>query len=163
MATRSRNRLSYNQAQFQGVQGVINKLRKFGSIGENRIKTISETIANEIAADAKMNILGYQDAELAGKIAQSIRVEKVRSDNFSYTVRVAEQPMCAYVEFGTGSFVQVPPGWEKIAWHYYVNGKGYMRPYPYLYPAYYKGRRQYKKDLKDSLNYLVSRFNSNSI
>lgn len=160
---RSRNRLSYNQASFQGVAGTISNLRKFGSIGENRIKIISETIANEIAADAKVNVMGYRDKELASQIAQSIKVEKVRSDNFSYTVRVGTQPMSAYVEFGTGVFVQVPKGWEKIAWHYYVNGKGFMYPYPYLYPAYYKGRRQYKKDLKDSLNYLISRFNSNSI
>ena len=160
---RSVNRLSYRTASFQGVQGTIEKLRKFGSIGENRIKIISETIANEIASDAKQNISGYQDRELAGKISASIKVEKVRSDAFSYTVRVGEQPMCAYLEFGTGTFVQIPPGFEKIAWQYYVNGKGYMRPYPYLYPAYYKGRRQYKKDLKDSLNYLVERFNSNSI
>lgn len=160
---RARNRLSYNQASFQGVQGTINKLRKFGSIGENRIKIISETIANEIASDAKVRISGYSDHEIGGAIAQSIKVEKVRSDSFSYTVRVGQQPMSAYVEFGTGSFVEVPKGWEKIAWHYYVNGKGYLRPFPYLYPAYYIGRRQYKKDLKDSLNYLVERFNSNSI
>lgn len=160
---RSVNRLSYRTAGFQGVQGTIEKLRKFDSIGENRIKIISETIANEIASDAKSNVMGYQDAELGGKIAASIKAEKVRGDAFSYTVRVGEQPMCAYVEFGTGMFVQIPPGFEKIAWQYYVNGKGYMRPFPYLYPAYYKGRRQYKKDLKDSLNYLVGRFNSNSI
>lgn len=158
---RSVNRLSYRTASFQGVQGTIEKLRKFGSIGENRIKIISETIANEIAADAKSNIQGY--GATGARIAAAITAEKVRGDAFSYTVRVGEQPMCAYVEFGTGTEVKIPKGWEKIAKQYFVTGKGWMPPKPYLYPAYYKGRRQYKKDLKDSLNYLVERFNSNSI
>lgn len=159
---RSRNRLSYNGAQFLGVKETLAKLQKFGAIGENRISIISETIANEIAAMAKVNVSTYQDQELAGKIANAIKVEKVQR-NITYTVRVGEQPMSAYIEFGTGRFVEVPKGWEKIAWHYYVNGKGYMYPHPYLYPAYYIGRRQYKKDLKDSLNYLIDRFNSDII
>lgn len=159
---RRQNRLSYNTASFQGVEQTIAKLKRFGSIGEKRIGIISKTNADEIAQMAKSNVSTYRDSELAGKIASSIKVEKVRN-NLTYTVRVGEQPMSAYVEFGTGVFVEVPKGWEKIAWHYYVNGKGFMYPHPYLYPAYYIGRRQYKKDLKDSLNYLVERFNSNSI
>lgn len=159
---RSRNRLSYNNARFFGVQETIKKLQKFGQIGENRISIISKTNAEEIADMAKANVSTYRDQELAGKIANAIKVERVRN-NITYTVRVGEQPMSAYVEFGTGRFVEVPKGWEKIAWHYYVNGKGYMYPHPYLYPAYYIGRRQYKKDLKDSLNYLIDRFNSDRI
>lgn len=159
---RSRNRLSYNNARFFGVQETIKKLQKFGQIGENRISIISKTNADEIASMAKANVMSYKDSETAGKIASSIVVEKVQR-NITFAVRVGEQPMSAYVEFGTGSFVEVPKGWEKIAWHYYVNGKGFMYPHPYLYPAYYIGRRQYKKDLKDSLNYLIERFNSNSI
>jgi len=159
---RRQNRLSYNNARFFGVQETIKKLQKFGQIGENRISIISKTNADEIAQMARANVASYQDQELAGKISSAIKVEKVQR-NITYAVRVGEQPMSAYVEFGTGRFVEVPKGWEKIAWHYYVNGKGYMYPHPYLYPAYYIGRRQYKKDLKDSLNYLVERFNSNSI
>lgn len=159
--SRSLNRLSYNSASFQGVQGTINKLLKFGSIGENRVNIISEKNAQDIAQMARSNISGHSD--LGAEIANSIRVESTRRGKITYTVRVGYVPLAAYVEFGTGTEVEIPKGWEKIAKHYYVNGKGYMRPYPYLYPAYYIGRRQYKKDLKDSLNYLVERFNSNSI
>lgn len=158
---RSLNRLSYNTAQLQGVAGTIKKLQKFGRIGENRIKVISEQAAQDIAQMARGNIATYGD--LGGEIANSIKVESSRRDNLTYTVRVGMQPLSAYVEFGTGTEVDVPKGWEKIAMHYFVSGRGYMRPYPYLYPAYYIGRRQYKKDLKDSLNYLISRFNSDSI
>lgn len=153
--------LSNQNARLQGVTGTINKLRKFGSIGENRIRIISQTIANEIADDAKSRISSYP-GEIGGKIASSI-VTAPTNDGLTWTVKVGETPMSAYIEFGTGIFVEVPKGWEDIAWSFYVNGKGYTRPYPYFYPAYYIGRRQYKKDLKDSLNYLISRFNSNGI
>lgn len=159
---RRQNRLSYNNARFFGVQETIKKIKKFGKIGENGISIISKTNADEIASKAKANVMSYRDSKTAGKIASSIVVEKVQR-NITYAVRVGEQPMSAYVEFGTGSFVEIPKGWEKIAWHYYVNGKGFMYPHPYLYPAYYIGRRQYKKNLKDSLNYLIERFNSDSI
>lgn len=153
--------LSYKNAKFQGTKTVIDKLRKFGSIGENRIKVISKAAALDIANDAKNTIIGYPDP-VGSQIAQSIAAVP-SNEELTWTVIVGVEPMSAYIEFGTGRFVEIPPGWEKIAWHYYVNGKGYLRPYPYLYPAYYKGRRQYKKDLKDSLNYLIDRFNSNSI
>lgn len=153
--------LSNQNARLQGVSSTINKLRKFGTIGENRIRIISQTIAGEIADDAKNRISQYPD-EIGGKIAASITTYPT-NDGLTWSVKVGETPMSAYIEFGTGIFVQVPPGWEDIAWSFYVNGKGYLRPYPYFYPAYYIGRRQYKKDLKDSLNYLISRFNSNSI
>lgn len=158
---RSRNRLSYNTASFQGVQSTIDKLKKFGRIGENRVNIISEKNAQEIAQMARGNIATY--GELGAEIANSIKVESTRRDKITYTVRVGMQPLSAYVEFGTGTEVQIPKGWEKIAGHYFVSGRGWMPPYPYLYPAYFIGRRQYKKDLKDSLNYLVERFNSNSI
>ena len=153
--------LSNQNARLQGVAGTIKKLRKFGSIGENRIKIISETISNEIAQDAKSRISQYPD-RIGVRIASSIFTYP-SNDGLTWHVAIGEEPMSAYIEFGTGTFVQVPKGWEHIAWSYYVNGKGYMRPFPYFYPAYYIGRRQYKKDLKDSLNYLISRFNNDSI
>lgn len=153
--------LGYENARFQGTQSTIKKLRRFGSIGENRIKVISQAAALDIANDAKNKIMQYPD-EVGSQIAQSIRAYP-KNDGLTWSVDVGVEPMSAYIEFGTGRFVQVPPGWENIAWHYYVNGKGYLRPFPYFYPAYYKGRRRYKKDLKDSLNYLIDRFNSNSI
>lgn len=159
--SRSLNRLSYNSASFQGVQTTINKLKKFGSIGENRIKIISNKNAQDIAQMARGNIASY--GKLGAEIANSITVESTRRDKITYTVRVGMQPMSAYVEFGTGTEVEVPKGWEQIAMHYFVNGRGYMPAYPYLSPAYFIGRRVYKKELKESLNYLIERFNSNSI
>lgn len=46
----------------------------------------------------------------------------------------------AYVEFGTGAFVQVPVGLEAYAMEFFVNGKGVNRPYPFLFPALFENQ-----------------------
>lgn len=143
------------RTELTGVASTIAKLKRFGSVGENRIKQITQVSANEIATEAQQNApVNF------GTLKQSINANQKDEFNWLVSVNVSYAP---YVEFGTGIFVEVPTGWEEFAMQYYVNGKGYSRPQPFLIPAYYKGVRQYKIDLKDSLNYLVERFNSNSI
>lgn len=39
----------------------------------------------------------------------------------------------AYVEFGTGAFVEVPLGLEEYAMEFFVSGKGHGRPQPFLF------------------------------
>jgi hypothetical protein len=51
--------------------------------------------------------------------------------------------MAAYIEFGTGRYFPQYPGkekeWQDLAREFYVNGKGFMRPAPYLYPSVKSG------------------------
>lgn len=155
--------MAFNNAtvRFQGTQATIEKLKKFGRVGENRIKAISQATATQIVTDASIKIQSYP-GDIGFRIAQSISASK-HDNGLTWFVSVNEVPMAAYIEFGTGTFVEVPPGWEETAWQFYVNGKGYLRPFPYLYPAYYKARRQYKKDLQESLLYLTNAFNRNTL
>ena len=57
-------------------------------------------------------------------------------------------PYAPYVEFGTGSGVVVPEGFNAFAMQFYVNGKGTMRAQPYLIPAFIKYRKVFLNDMK---------------
>lgn len=147
-----------NNVRFSGTRETIRRLKRFGQIGETRIKQITQVTAQEIGLEAKRNLSAYPNVDVTGNISQSINWS-YSNDGLTGYVNVNAVPMAAYIEFGTGTYVDVPPGWESIAWAFYVNGKGYTHPNPYLYPAYYNGRRQYKKDLKDALDDLTRRYN----
>lgn len=144
---------------FRGTQGTIRKLQRFGRAGELIVKQITAVSAQEIETKAASNLASYNDVDQDGKIAQSINAYS-KNDGLTWSISVNQVPMAAYIEFGTGIFVDVPKGWESIAMQFYVNGKGYTTPHPYLYPAYYVVRTQYKKDLRDALNDLIRRTNN---
>ena len=60
--------------------------------------------------------------------------------------------VAAYVEFGTGSKVRVPPGLEQYAMRFYVSGKGRMPANPYLFPAFERHVPAFLKDLRRVLS-----------
>ena len=136
----------------EGAQEIIKQLKKFGKDAEDKIESITAITAQEIATDAASNAPANY-----GKLRQSINSSK--ENKMLYNVNVNAVPIGAYVEFGTGAKVDVPDEWKDLAWQFYVNGKGYLPPTPYLYPAYRKGRAQYEKDLQDLLDKLSSSFN----
>lgn len=87
-----------------------------------------------------------------GEIVQSIAVEQ--KSPLKYAVSV-NSVMGAYAEFGTGAFVDVPEGWQDIAWSYYKNGKGTIMPTPYFIPAFRAGKEQTINDINDYLSNLA--------
>jgi hypothetical protein len=56
----------------------------------------------------------------------------------------------AYVEFGTGPHVRIPPGMEAYAAQFKGSRPGNSKAQPFLFPAYFKNLRprQVEKDLK---------------
>src|SRR5690606_16361151 len=80
---------------------------------------------------------GIQVFEDTLKANQGIRYRVVATENYS-----------AYVEFGTGDRVEVPPGLEDWAMQFYVNGQGSTPAQPFLYPAFQVISKQYLADLK---------------
>lgn len=136
----------------KGAQELIKKLKNYGKDAESKIESITAITAQEIATDAASNAPANY-----GKLRQSINATK--ENKMLYNVNVNAVPIGAYVEFGTGAKVDVPDEWKDLAWQFYVNGKGYLPPTPYLYPAFRKGRDQYEKDLQDLLDKLSSSFN----
>lgn len=58
------------------------------------------------------------------------------------------QKYAAYVEFGTGSKVDIPEGLKKYAMDFYVSGKGRLPAKPYLFPAFFDETRKFVERLK---------------
>lgn len=86
-----------------------------------------------------------------GKLKQSIKAE-YKNNNLNGIISATED-YAPYVEFGTGQYVKVPKGFEKLAMSFYVNGKGRMKPRPYLIPSWASElpifRNKLKKIIKD--------------
>lgn len=143
----------------KGVPELQRKIREFGKKAETQLKGITRVIGSEIATKASQNFASYPELRNLNEIGQSI-VYMPENQGMTATIIVQQVPMGAYIEFGTGTFVEVPKGWEKIAWQFYVNGKGWMSPRPFLHPAYIKGKAEYEKQLELMLDKLTREFNN---
>jgi len=100
----------------KGVSETIAKLQGFGKDIEKQINAEIEATAFQIEADAKK--LAPKNF---GKLAQSISHEKVK--NLTWRVTVNES-YGAYLEFGTGHKVKVPPEFKEIADQFRGSGRG---------------------------------------
>ena len=97
----------------KGVQGVISELRKFGEKAEKLINAETQSTAFNIEEDAKKRA-----PKNFGKLAQSISTSQPISDkNKSIISRVitVNELYGAYMEFGTGSKVNVPAEFADMA------------------------------------------------
>jgi HK97 gp10 family phage protein len=94
-------------ASVKGINETIKELRKFGKDSIELINAETEDAANDIAGNAKK--LAPKNFS---KLAQSISVKKEKAD--LYSVRVNEY-YGAYMEFGTGTKVQVPAEFANMA------------------------------------------------
>lgn len=124
--------------KIRGVNETFNKLNK-------NVEKIKNEIDNEMAASAE-SMVAYSKSIFsadAPEIRASIRSNKVK--NFSYEIIAGrgDDPMAAYIEFGTGKYFPYYIGkekeWQDLARQYYINGKGRMYPAPYLYPSVTSG------------------------
>ena len=80
-----------------------------------------------------------------GFLKSSIQAKKI--DRLNYEV-VAPIKYAPYVEFGTGSNVNIPAGFESFAQQFFVSGKGRNRAQPFLIPAFLFESEQLLKRLE---------------
>jgi hypothetical protein len=99
------------------------------------------TTAKSIFPNGNPNIEG--ETQKYAEIRASITVEKVSKLKYILKAGKERDDMSAYIEFGTGKYFPKYPGkeeeWQKLAKHFYKNGKGWMYPSPYLYPSVKSG------------------------
>jgi hypothetical protein len=143
-----------------GVLDLKRKIKGFGLAASKVLKTEIIAAVLDIADEARTNfpttVNGIEHFELSA-IRQQIGHEFRDDDSHPSGVVFAQTnrtPMAAYLEFGTGAKVQVPAGYEDLAWQFYVNGKGTLPPYPYLIPAYEKGKKAFIDSVKRRLSEL---------
>ena len=130
----------------KGIDKTIKELRKYGKEVEKLIDDKTAEIALQIELDAK-NIAPKDQ----GKLAQSIHVVKVKDSSYKIVASVKYAP---YVEFGTGGLVNIPKDWGNYPMQF--KGKGIrqvnIRPQPYMYPSWMKGKKDYLDKLKKLLS-----------
>ena len=142
-----------------GQKELLKKLAAFGEEAERTISSVTQSVAGNIALKASQNAPIEAPGLDSNELAKSINVEPRESGKMFYQVAVNALPMGAYMEFGTGAFVDVKPGWESTAWAFYKNGKGTLHPKPFLYPAWREGKDEYKESLNALLKNLTNKFN----
>jgi hypothetical protein len=94
-------------ASVKGVNETIKEIRKFGANVEKMIAFETEGAARRIEKDAKKLV-----PKNFGKLAQSISTLKVNPLKYKVTVN---ELYGAYMEFGTGTKVQVPTEFKDMA------------------------------------------------
>lgn len=137
--------------RIEGIEETLSKLNK-------SYEKIKNEIDNEMAAGTQQIVLTAKSIFSADnpEIRASIRSEKVRDLSYELIAGRGDDPMAAYIEFGTGRYFPQYPGkekeWQDLARQYYVNGKGWMRPAPYFYPSVTSGVVSLTSNIKQILN-----------
>lgn len=127
------------------------------AVGEfnTRLKNIKEKITRAIG-NSLYTIEGNAKTACpvdTGGLRQSITAE-IFTDQIGGRVVCMENiipPIGAYVEFGTGSNVQIPEGLADYAMTFYVNGKGHLPARPFLFPAFFAEQERLLDVLKNKL------------
>ena len=140
-------------AKLTGTNKLLSKFDRFGKEGAVEVEEITKLTSHGIEANAKIKA----PVDL-GKLRQGIKSDKLKK--LTYVV-LASEAYSAFVEFGTGGLVDIPKGWEKMAEQFRGKGKRKVNlsPQPFLYPAFKKGSRIYKQDLKRALAKLTNKYN----
>ena len=145
-----------------GVSVVINQkdvdalTKKFKSIGKQGIKEFTDITfsnAHELEEMAK-SLATTNKKTTGGDLRQGIRT--IQAGKMTWRV-VANMPYSAYIEFGTGTNVDVPAEWRTMAMKF--KGAGIrqvnIRPQPFMYPAYRRIGPKYVKELEEKLEQLI--------
>lgn len=133
----------------KGLKDTLTKLKQFGKAMDVKIDAVTEANARELEANAK----SYAPLDTA-KLRQSIKTLKLGDKNYKVLANATGlAPYAAYMEFGTGGLVEVPPELADIAIKFKGAGKRKIniQPRPYMYPALIKQRRVFLEDLKQLL------------
>ena len=130
--------------KIRGTSQVLNRLKRVSSQATLQTKSAVVRNTDQIYAEAVANVpvldgylrgsgnTSYQDNQLTGIVAFGGNAA----------------PYAPYVEFGTGSGVNVPQGFEAYAMQFYVNGEGSMKAQPFLIPAYLKYKKVFLNDIR---------------
>lgn len=132
------------------INSLIKKIQDFGDQSVDIVEKETELAANEMRTKVIRNKYAY--GQNVSNAIGEITVEK-QTETY-YTVGVQNVPIAAYLEFGTGAFVEIQPEWKGLAMQFYVNGKGTIKPHPYLYPAYHEESEKYITNLRKALKSL---------
>ena len=142
--------------KLKGSEALFKKFKAYGEQGEKDFADITRNAAEDIRARALIKV-----PRDTGELSNNIFYDKVNRFVYKIFVNLNRAPYAPFVEFGTGTEVDIPKGWERLAATF--KGKGIKKinlpARPYLYPAFRDGSTQYVRDLKSVLKQLSNKFN----
>lgn len=94
----------------RGINSAISQIRRLSQEAIQKMEDATELTAREIELKAK----NLAPTDL-GKLGQSIEAVKVTNLNWKVTAGGLIAPYAPFVEFGTGTLVQVPSEWAQLA------------------------------------------------
>jgi HK97 gp10 family phage protein len=143
--------------QTKGLKDVLKNFKNFGAEGVKDFADITEIKAREIEKGAKRRA-PVNRLKHGGRLRQSIEAVEVKPLDWKI---IAWVPYAAFMEFGTGSQnVKVPAELKEIANDFRGAdpNRGNIKPHPFLYPAFVRGRKLYVRDLNKALKTLSKKY-----
>lgn len=135
----------------EGLENINNTLNKLKQKGTQGVKEAIHESAYNILSNAQANLAATPFAESVGGIMQSGFIE-MKPDGYGFEVGFNKH-YSPYIEYGTGTNVDVPMGFEAYAMQF--KGLGIrqvnIKPHPYFHPALNDELKNLKKNLKDLL------------
>lgn len=138
-----------------GLEKIKNAISGVGNVVKKKINSEVEKSAMRIVSNAKAKLtpFGNEKGDLVSEIneVRSNIGYEISKENYEATIfsrgTSKEENMHAYLEFGTGKFAQryvasLDPKYRSVAMSFYVNGKGTLRPHPFLIPAYSQEKKR---------------------
>ena len=130
--------------KIRGITSVTARFQRLSKQAELQVKSSVVRNTDQIYAQAVANV-PVQDGHLRGSGNTSYQDNQL-TGIVAFGGNAA--PYAPYVEFGTGSGVNVPQGFSDYAMQFYVNGKGTMKEQPFLIPAYLKYKKVFLSDMR---------------
>jgi len=130
--------------KIRGITSVTARFQRLSKQAELQVKSSVVRNTDQIYAQAVANV-PVQDGHLRGSGNTSYKDNQL-TGIVAFGGNAA--PYAPYVEFGTGSGVNVPQGFEAYAMQFYVNGEGSMKAQPFLIPAYLKYKKVFLNDIR---------------
>lgn len=130
----------------EGNQAFFKKIKNFSKDTEEIVKeelTVAlDNIYNQSLRDVPTDMAGG-----GGLRGSAYKDQRNLEGEVGYKNQYAP-----YVEFGTGTKVNIPQGLEKYAMTFYVSGKGRLPAKPFLFPAWFKETVEFMKRLREQID-----------
>ena len=136
------------------IKGLRQTIAALKAAADDRLQEVDMEMAagTEMMVTVSKGIFSADNPE----IRASIRSTKVRPFVYEIAAGYGNDPMAAYIEFGTGKyFAEYPgkePSWQKLAREYYKTGKGRIPCNAYLYPSVMPGLVTLQNNIKQVLD-----------
>lgn len=133
------------------IEGDIAFLKKLNNFASDVEDILEEQIAlsiDEIYNRSQMLVPTQIEGGGSLRATAYKEVQKLQGEVGYATV------MAAYYEFGTGAFIDIPPGLEEYAMTFYINGQGRIPANAFLFPSFYAVGREFGPEVLERINKL---------